>query len=72
VTEVQTVRRFRVEVDCRCNEKTAALHETFGEVPIIPSMAAYATDGLHMRRAGLPTYQVSGISCAMRTCLLTA
>jgi carboxypeptidase PM20D1 len=40
---------------------TAAVHETFGDVPIIPSMAAYATDGLHMRRAGLPTYGVSGI-----------
>lgn len=40
---------------------TDAVHETYGDVPIIPYMAPYATDGLHMRRAGLPTYGVSGV-----------
>ncbi len=40
---------------------TDAIHETFGDVPIIPYMAPYATDGVQMRLAGLPTYGVSGI-----------
>ncbi len=40
---------------------TDAVHATFGDIPIIPSMAPYATDGLHMRRAGLPTYGVAGL-----------
>ena len=30
-------------------------------VPIVPIMATGATDGLYLRRAGIPTYGVSGI-----------
>jgi acetylornithine deacetylase/succinyl-diaminopimelate desuccinylase-like protein len=29
--------------------------------PIIPYMAPYGTDGLHIRRAGIPTYGVMGL-----------
>jgi len=31
------------------------------DVPVVPVMSAGATDGLYMRRAGIPTYGVSGL-----------
>ena len=34
----------------------AAVHADFPGVPIVPEMAAYATDGSVFRRAGIPTY----------------
>jgi acetylornithine deacetylase/succinyl-diaminopimelate desuccinylase-like protein len=40
---------------------TDAIHELYGEIPIIPSMAPYGTDGKHMRLAGMPTYGVMGV-----------
>ena len=35
--------------------------EMWPGVPIVPIMATGATDGLYLRRAGIPTYGVSGI-----------
>ena len=40
---------------------TAAAHNHYGEVPIIPYMAPYGTDGKETRTAGLDTYGVSGL-----------
>ena len=40
---------------------TRAVHDNYGDVPIIPYMAPYGTDGKEMRRAGLPTYGVMGL-----------
>ncbi len=38
-----------------------AVHAAHPDVPIIPYMAPYATDGKETRRAGLPTYGVMGL-----------
>jgi acetylornithine deacetylase/succinyl-diaminopimelate desuccinylase-like protein len=35
---------------------TDAIHAAHGEVPIVPAMAAGATDGVFFRGAGIPTY----------------
>jgi carboxypeptidase PM20D1 len=40
---------------------TAAVHARFPDVPVIPYMAPYATDGKAFRVAGIPTYGVMGI-----------
>lgn len=40
---------------------TDAVHANFGDVPIIPYMAPYGTDGKEMRNAGMPTYGVMGV-----------
>jgi acetylornithine deacetylase/succinyl-diaminopimelate desuccinylase-like protein len=40
---------------------TDATHAHYGEVPIIPYMAPYGTDGKETRIAGLDTYGVSGL-----------
>ncbi len=40
---------------------TRAVHASYPEVPIVPDMAPYATDGKIFRAAGIPTYGVSGI-----------
>ena len=40
---------------------TDATRAQYGDVPIIPYMAAYGTDGKETRTAGLDTYGVSGI-----------
>jgi carboxypeptidase PM20D1 len=40
---------------------THAIHENYGDVPIIPYMAPYGTDGKEMRRANMPTYGVMGV-----------
>jgi acetylornithine deacetylase/succinyl-diaminopimelate desuccinylase-like protein len=40
---------------------TAAVHASYPGVPIAPSMASYATDGVHFRAAGIPTYGTSEI-----------
>ena len=40
---------------------TDAVHAIHGDIPIIPSMAPYATDGKHMRIAGMPTYGIMGV-----------
>lgn len=40
---------------------THAVHDNYGDVPIIPYMAPYGTDGKEMRRADMPTYGVMGI-----------
>jgi acetylornithine deacetylase/succinyl-diaminopimelate desuccinylase-like protein len=40
---------------------TRAVHATHPGVPIVPDMAAYATDGTVFRAAGIPTYGVSGL-----------
>jgi acetylornithine deacetylase/succinyl-diaminopimelate desuccinylase-like protein len=39
----------------------AAVHASYPGVPIAPSMASYATDGVQVRAAGVPTYGVSEI-----------
>ena len=40
---------------------TAAVHARYPGVPVIPYMAAYATDGREVRSAGIPTYGVMGL-----------
>jgi len=35
--------------------------EMWAGVPVIPTMSTWATDGLYLRNAGIPTYGVSGI-----------
>ncbi len=35
--------------------------EMWPGVPVVPVMSTFATDGLYLRRAGIPTYGVSGI-----------
>jgi acetylornithine deacetylase/succinyl-diaminopimelate desuccinylase-like protein len=40
---------------------THAVHDNYGDVPIIPYMAPYGTDGKEMRRADMPTYGVMGV-----------
>jgi acetylornithine deacetylase/succinyl-diaminopimelate desuccinylase-like protein len=40
---------------------TDATHAHYGEVPIVPYMAPYGTDGKETRIAGLDTYGVSGL-----------
>ena len=38
-----------------------AVHAMYPDLPIIPEMAAYGTDGKEMRHAGMPTYGVMGL-----------
>ena len=40
---------------------THAVHDHYGDVPVIPYMAPYGTDGKEMRRADMPTYGVMGL-----------
>ena len=40
---------------------TATVHARYPGIPIIPYMAAYATDGREVRAAGIPTYGVMGL-----------
>ena len=40
---------------------TAAVHKQHPDIPIIPYMAPYGTDGREMRAAGLPTYGIMGL-----------
>ncbi len=40
---------------------TKAVHNQYPDIPIIPYMAPYGTDGKEMRRAGMPTYGVMGL-----------
>jgi acetylornithine deacetylase/succinyl-diaminopimelate desuccinylase-like protein len=40
---------------------TRAVHASYPGTPIVPQMAAYATDGSVFRGRGIPTYGVSGI-----------
>lgn len=40
---------------------TNAVMSNYGDVPVIPYMAPYGTDGKEMRRAGMPTYGVMGL-----------
>ena len=35
--------------------------ELWPGVPVVPTMGTGATDGLYLRRAGIPTYGVSGL-----------
>ena len=39
----------------------AAMPEQYAGVPIIPLLAPYATDGIYVRRAGIPTYGLFGM-----------
>jgi acetylornithine deacetylase/succinyl-diaminopimelate desuccinylase-like protein len=39
----------------------SAIHSYYPGIPVVASMAAYATDGIHTRVAGIPTYGVSGV-----------
>ncbi|WP_425409214.1 M20/M25/M40 family metallo-hydrolase [Hyphococcus sp.] len=39
---------------------STAIQSRFDDVEIIPSMSSGGTDGMHYRRAGVPTYGVSG------------
>ena len=38
-----------------------AVRASHGNVPVVPEMAPYTTDGNHFRAAGIPTYGVSAI-----------
>ena len=40
---------------------SAAVHANYPGVPVVPEMAAYATDGSRFRAAGIPTYGVSSL-----------
>ncbi|NJD30445.1 MAG: M20/M25/M40 family metallo-hydrolase [Gammaproteobacteria bacterium] len=40
---------------------TRAVHANYAGVPVVPEMAAYATDGSIFRAAGIPTYGVSSL-----------
>jgi len=40
---------------------TEAVHARFPGIPIVPYMAPYATDGVEIRAAGIPTYGVMGL-----------
>jgi carboxypeptidase PM20D1 len=40
---------------------TNAVHKQHPDIPIIPYMSPYGTDGKIMRRAGMPTYGVMGL-----------
>ena len=40
---------------------TNAVHNRHPDIPVIPYMAPYGTDGKEMRRAGMPTYGVMGL-----------
>ena len=40
---------------------TKAVHARFPGIPIIPSMSAGATDSLHFRAVGVPSYGVAGL-----------
>jgi acetylornithine deacetylase/succinyl-diaminopimelate desuccinylase-like protein len=40
---------------------TKAVHATHADVPIVPSMSAGATDSMHFRALGIPSYGVSGL-----------
>lgn len=40
---------------------TATVHARYPGIPVIPTMAAYATDGREVRSAGIPTYGVMGL-----------
>jgi acetylornithine deacetylase/succinyl-diaminopimelate desuccinylase-like protein len=40
---------------------TAAVQARYPGVPVIPYMAAYATDGREVRSAGIPTFGVMGL-----------
>ena len=40
---------------------TKAVHKQHPDIPIIPYMAPYGTDGKHMRLAGMPTYGIMGL-----------
>ena len=33
----------------------------WGDIPVVPTMSTGATDGWHLRAAGIPTYGVSGL-----------
>jgi carboxypeptidase PM20D1 len=52
------VSPLREEVTSLVKDATQA---HYGDVPIIPYMAPYGTDGKETRRAGLDTYGVSGL-----------
>ena len=39
----------------------ATTQEMWPGVPVIPTMSTGATDGLYLRRAGIPVYGVSGV-----------
>ena len=38
-----------------------SIHTMYPKLPIVPSMSAGATDGMHFRALGVPTYGVSGL-----------
>lgn len=40
---------------------TRSIHSQYKGLPIIPSMSAGATDGMHFRANGVPTYGVAGL-----------
>jgi acetylornithine deacetylase/succinyl-diaminopimelate desuccinylase-like protein len=39
----------------------ALVRSMWGDVPVIPMMSMWATDGLYLRAAGIPTYGVTGM-----------
>lgn len=40
---------------------SSAVHSRYPDVPIIPIMESGGTDGMHFRKAGIPTWAVSGL-----------
>jgi carboxypeptidase PM20D1 len=40
---------------------TQAVHATYPKVAIVPNMSAGATDSMHFRTLGIPSYGVSGL-----------
>lgn len=40
---------------------SSAVHSRYPDVPVVPYMESGGTDGMHFRRAGIPTWAVSGL-----------
>jgi hypothetical protein len=40
---------------------TAITKKMWGDIPVVPNMSTFATDGRYMREAGIPTFGVSGL-----------
>jgi len=40
---------------------TKAIHSQYPGIPVVPTMVPWGTDGLHTRKAGIPTFGVTGV-----------
>ncbi len=62
LTTVQKFGRTPTPIDPQLlGAITDLTHRMWGSIPVIPTMSTGATDGAHLRAAGIPTYGVSGL-----------